>query len=117
MNKELVLDINKETNRNENFRTVVWTGQFQLTFQSLLPGEAIGLETHPNTDQFIRVESGRGKAIIDGKTYELHDDIAVIIPAGSSHNIVNDTTDTVLKVYSIYSNPQHHPMKIEREAQ
>ena len=71
------------------------------------PSEEIGLETHSENDQFFRIEAGNGRAIIDGNTYELHDGIAIIVPAGAEHNIINDSDTEALKLYTIYSPPHH----------
>ncbi len=107
-------DIEKLTVENENFRTVLFTGEHsQLTVMSISPGEDIGNEMHPEVDQFIRIEQGQanvtfGKA--DGVVDEEHvvkDDWAFIIPAGTWHNVVNTGTEE-LKLYSIYS-PANHP--------
>ncbi len=106
-------DIEKETLSNETFRTVVYTGDHtQLTVMRLAPGEDIGLEAHPNLDQFLRIEQGRGRAEFGTskdsieETYEVEDDWAIVIPAGVWHNVVN-TGDEDLKLYSLYSPPEH----------
>lgn len=101
-------DIEKETKENENFRKVLTTGQYsQLVVMSLLPGEEIGMETHSNTDQFIRIEKGEAKVILDGEETEVEDDFAIVIPAGTEHNVIN-IGEKKLKLYSIYS-PAEHP--------
>ena len=120
-------NIEQETLRNATFRTVLFTGsQMQLTVMSLRAGEEIGLEAHEDTDQFIRVESGsakvtfgRSKDSID-ETHELSDDDAVIIAAGTWHNVIN-VGDGDLKLYSLYSPPEHpdgtvHQTKAEADA-
>ena len=114
-----VNNIEKDTLENENFRKVLFTGpNSQLVVMSLAPGEDIGMEVHSDVDQFIRIESGSAKAILNGKEYEMEDDFAVVIPAGTEHNIVN-TSDTVqLKLYTIYTPPEHpegtiHKNKLE----
>jgi mannose-6-phosphate isomerase-like protein (cupin superfamily) len=88
---------------------------------SLRPGEEIGLETHDDRDQFIRVEAGTGKAILNGEEKALADGSAVVIPAGTQHNIVNTSQSDALKLYTIYSPPEHpdgtiHKNKAEAEA-
>jgi mannose-6-phosphate isomerase-like protein (cupin superfamily) len=120
-------DIEGETLDNETFRTVVHTGEHtQLTLMRLAPGEDIGREAHPHLDQFIRVESGRGRVELGrgegsvDETYEVEADWAVIVPAGVWHNLVN-TGDEDLKLYSLYSPPEHpdgtvHRTKAEAEA-
>lgn len=102
-------NIAKETLENENFRKVLFTAPHsQLVVMSLLPNEEIGMEVHPNNDQFIRIESGQGKAILDGTEYTLSDDSVVVIPAGANHNIINTDGTHPMKLYTIYS-PANHP--------
>jgi mannose-6-phosphate isomerase-like protein (cupin superfamily) len=74
---------------------------------SLKPKEDIGMEVHPDHDQFFRVEKGKGKVIIDGNEYEISDGFAVVVPAGANHNVINTDVDDDLKLYTIYS-PAHH---------
>lgn len=109
-----VQNIEQAAKDNTNFRTVLWTGKFsQLTVMSLKPGEEIGNEIHPDVDQFIRFEQGKAKVTFsqtEGEIQEEHaveDDWAIVIPAGTWHNVVN-TGNTDLKLYSIYS-PANHP--------
>lgn len=102
----LVTNIESGTLENENYRKVIHTSKkLQVVLMSV--SDEIGEETHDDTDQFIRVESGKGQAILDGKVHDLSDGSAVVIPAGTKHNIVC-TSDDPLKLYSIYS-PPHHP--------
>ncbi|NIS51642.1 MAG: cupin domain-containing protein [Phycisphaerae bacterium] len=113
-----VINIEKATLENDNFRKVLNTAEnSQLVVMSLLPGEDIGSEVH-DLDQFIRFESGRGKVILDGKEYEVEDDWAVVIPAGVEHNVINTSDSEKMKLYSIYSPPEHpegtvHPTKAD----
>ena len=101
-------DIEKKTLENMNFREVLFTAPHsQLVVMSLAPGDEIGMETHEGRDQFIRVEAGDGMAIIDGKEMRLHDGSAVVIPAGAEHNIVNGSDSKPLKLYTIYTPPEH----------
>ena len=107
------VNIEKATENNSNFRTALWTGQqLQLTLMSLLPGESIGLERHPSTDQFIRIEEGRGLLRMgdtkDTPNFQqtVSEDYAFIIPAGKWHNLTN-IGSTPLKLYSIYAPPMH----------
>lgn len=101
-------DIEKETLENSNFRKVLYTAKYsQTVLMSLLPKEEIGMETHENTDQFFRFESGQGKCIIDGHEYEVKDGDAIIVPAGAKHNVVNTSAKEDLKLYTIYSPPNH----------
>ena len=111
-----VINIEKATLQNDNFRKVLNTAQHsQLVVMSLLPGEEIGSEVH-DLDQFIRFETGRGKVILDGNEHEVEDDWAVVIPAGVEHNVINTSDSEKMKLYSIYSPPEHpegtvHPTK------
>ena len=120
-------DIERATLDNSTFRTVVFTGEHtQLTVMRLAPGEDIGREAHHDRDQFLRIEHGRARVelgsaedVID-ETHEVEDDWAVIVPAGVWHNVVNTGTDD-LKLYSLYSPPEHppntvHQTKAEAEA-
>jgi mannose-6-phosphate isomerase-like protein (cupin superfamily) len=100
-------NIEEETLQNTNFRKVLHTGTHsQLVVMSLKPGEDIGMEVHPTVDQFIRIEQGHAKAILDGEEFDLPEEFVVIIAAGTKHNIVN-IGDTELKLYTIYSPPNH----------
>lgn len=106
--KGYLANIEEETLQNENFRAVLFTGEHsQLVVMALGPGEEIGQETHHNIDQFIRIEAGNGKAILDGEEHHLEDDFALIIPAGVEHNIINTSQSEPLKLYSVYSPPEH----------
>ena len=101
-------NIEKSTTENSNFRKVLYTGKScQLVLMSLRPKEEIGLETHPNNDQFFRFEQGEGKCIIDGNEYIVGDGIAIIVPAGAKHNVINTSASKELKMYTIYSPPHH----------
>ncbi len=101
-------NIEEKTQQNDFFREVLFTAPHsQLVVMSLLPMEDIGVEIHSDGDQFIRIESGEGKAIVDGQEYILADGSVVIIPAGAQHNIINTSADNKLKLYTIYS-PAHH---------
>ncbi|NBI30968.1 cupin domain-containing protein [Chengkuizengella marina] len=108
-----VVDINEATKENNTFRTALWTGDhLQVTLMSINAGEDIGLEIHPNVDQFLRLEQGQG-VVQMGKSKEnldferrIFDDYAIMIPAGTWHNITN-TGNTPLKLYSIYAPPNH----------
>jgi mannose-6-phosphate isomerase-like protein (cupin superfamily) len=103
-----VINIEKKSLDNDFFREVLFTASsIQLVVMSLAPGEEIGLETHSDGDQFIRVEAGNGKAILDGEEHDLEDGSAVVIPAGTEHNIINSSQQKALKLYTIYSPPEH----------
>ena len=101
-------NIEKSTVENHNFRKVLYTGKHcQLVLMSLQPKEEIGLETHTDNDQFFRFEQGEGKCIIDGNEYIVGDGIAVIVPAGAKHNVINTSASKELKMYTLYSPPHH----------
>lgn len=113
--KGYAINIEKATNENENFRKVLYTGKnSQLVLMKLAPSEEIGMEVHPDNDQFFRFEKGKGKCIIDGNEYEVEDGSAVVVPAGAQHNIINVSDSEELKLYTIYS-PAHHKDGILRK--
>jgi mannose-6-phosphate isomerase-like protein (cupin superfamily) len=102
-------NIERHTRENTDFRRVLFTGKgSQLVLMCVEAGDALGLETHPQNDQFFRFESGVGKAIVAGKEYAICDGMTVIVPMGTEHNIVNLSETEPLKFYTIYS-PAHHP--------
>ena len=108
-------NIEKDTLENDNFRKVLYTGEHcQLVLMCLRPGEEIGTEIHAENDQFFRFEQGQGLCIIDGNEYEVGDGIAIIVPAGAEHNVVNTSAKLKLKMYTIYS-PAHHKDGIVRK--
>jgi mannose-6-phosphate isomerase-like protein (cupin superfamily) len=121
------INIEEATKQNNNFRLALWTGKhLQLTLMSINVGSDIGLEIHPNLDQFIRIEEGQGLVKMGDAKYKLdfqayvREDYAFIIPAGKWHNLIN-TGNKPLKLYSIYAPPQHpfgtvHKTKAEAEA-
>jgi mannose-6-phosphate isomerase-like protein (cupin superfamily) len=103
-----VTDIERRTLDNEYFRDVLFTGPHsQLVVMSLRPGEEIGMETHDDVDQFIRFEAGQGKVVLNGKEHAVEDGSAVVIPAGTEHNVLNTSKSEALKLYSIYTPPEH----------
>jgi mannose-6-phosphate isomerase-like protein (cupin superfamily) len=100
-------DIENQTLKNKYYRKVIYTTKnMQLVLMSIPKGEEIGMEKHKNTSQFIRVEGGKGIAIVGNKKYSLKDGKAVLIPPNKRHNIIN-TGSKPLKLYSIYSPPEH----------
>lgn len=108
-----VINIEDATRRNNNFRTALWTGlHLQITLMNINVGESIGLESHPNLDQFIRIEQGIGLVQMgDNKNnlnYErtVYDNYAIVIPAGKWHNLTN-IGNVPIKLYSIYAPPNH----------
>lgn len=113
-------NIEEATTDNTTFRTVVFTGKnMQLTVMSIEPGQEIGLEIHPDHDQFLRVEQGSAHVVMGPakdqltETHELKDDWAVIVPAGTWHNVTNTGTGP-LKLYSIYAPAEHPPGTVHR---
>lgn len=115
-------NIEEETLKNNNFRKVLYTGKYhQLVVMSLLPGEEIGNEIHQNVDQFFRVEHGQAKVVLQNgqEEFTVAEDEVFIVPAGTWHNVIN-TGDKDLKLYTIYSPPNHpegtiHKTKKEAE--
>lgn len=102
-----IQNIEKLTKENTLFRNVVYTAKHsQLTLMHLQPSEDIGEEVH-DVDQFLRIEQGSGRAILDGVTHEIVDGSAIIVPAGATHNIINDSSAEPMKLYTIYSPPHH----------
>ncbi len=108
-----VMNINEVTKQNNNFRTALWTGNhLQVTLMSINVGESIGLEMHPDVDQFIRIEQGYGLVQMGNNKNNLnferkvYDDFAIIIPAGKWHNLTN-IGNVPIKLYSIYAPPNH----------
>jgi mannose-6-phosphate isomerase-like protein (cupin superfamily) len=113
-------DVEQATLQNDTFRTVLFTGEHtQLTVMRLGPGEDIGREAHPHLDQFLRIEQGSGRVELGrsedaiGETHEVEDDWAIIVPAGVWHNVVN-TGSGELKLYSLYSPPEHPDGTVHR---
>jgi mannose-6-phosphate isomerase-like protein (cupin superfamily) len=103
-----ITDIERDTLANDDFRRVLFTGpNMQLVLMTLQPGEDIGLETHDEHDQFIRIEAGSGVARLNGTESRLEDASIVVIPAGVEHNIVNTSKDEPLRLYTLYSPPEH----------
>ena len=97
-----------ETKKNSDFRRVLYTGKnSQLVLMCLQPGEEIGMEIHPDRDQFFRFEAGEGKVVIDGVEHPVKDGSGVIVPAGAEHNVVNTSKRSKLRLYTIYSPPEH----------
>jgi len=107
---------------NEYFRQVLYTGQhMQLVVMSLKPGEEIGQEVHEIVDQFLRIEEGEGKVIMDAQEQSIKAGDAFVVPAKASHNVINTSATASLKIYTIYSPPHHkdgtiHKTKVEADA-
>lgn len=125
--KPYVVNINEAAKQNDTFRTAIWTGEhLQVTLMSIDVGDDIGLEVHPHTDQFLRIEEGQGLVQMGKKKDELNfsrqvkDDDAIMVPAGFWHNVTN-TGNQPLKLYAIYAPPEHpfgtvHPTKADAVA-
>lgn len=115
-------NIEEKTLANTNFRQVLFTGTHsQLVVMNLRPNEEIGMEAHPNVDQFFRFEQGKGKVIIDGEESVVGNGSAMVVPAGAQHNVINTSPTEALKLYTIYSPPNHpdgtiHPTKADAMA-
>lgn len=118
--KGYVINIEKAAIENNYFRKVLYTAKnMQLVLMSLKPGEDIGEEVH-QLDQFIRIESGEGKAILNGTPHKISDGFSIIVPAGTKHNLINTSSSVPLKIYTLYSPPNHldgtvHKTKAEAE--
>jgi mannose-6-phosphate isomerase-like protein (cupin superfamily) len=114
MGKYYVGNIEDDTVDNENFRKVLFTGpNSQLVVMSLGPGEEIGEETH-DLDQFICFEAGHGEVVLDGESHEVEDDFGVVIPAGTRHNVINKSDSEPLKLFTVYSPPEHEPDTVHK---
>ncbi len=118
--KGYITNIEKASLENDNFRKVLYTDKnIQLVLMSLLPGEEIGEEVH-TVDQFLRIEQGAGKAILEGVLQDIADGSSIVVPAGTKHNVVNTGTNS-MKLYTLYTPPHHrdgviHKTKAEGEA-
>ena len=117
-----LVNIERKTLENENFREVLYTGQHsQVVLMSLKPREEIGFEIHEIFDQFIRIESGEGKVIMNEEEHLVNSGDAFVVPAGVRHNVINLSNEKSLKLYTLYSPPHHkdgvvHKTKQEAEA-
>jgi len=108
-------NIEKDTLRNSDFRRVLYTGKHsQLVLMNLKPGEEIGEEVHKNVDQFFRFEKGEGIVSIDSVKHKVADGNAIIVPAGAKHNVTNTSKKAELKLYTIYSPPEHQDGTIRK---
>lgn len=107
-------DIVNLTLENKHYRKVLHTNKrMQLVLMSLKPGEEIGTEIHPGVSQFFRIEQGEGLAIVDQKQFSIKDDDVLVIPPGAKHNIINTHPRQNLKLYSLYSPPEHPPHAVQ----
>ena len=113
--------IEKLTEKNKNFRQVLYTGKYaQLVVMCLQPGEEIGNEVHDTVDQFFRIEEGQAKFVYGAEVHKVKAGDAVIVPAGTFHNVINASKTEKLKLYTVYSPPNHpdgtiHKTKDEAE--
>ncbi|QQM66561.1 cupin domain-containing protein [Actinomyces weissii] len=110
-------DIETATTENDTYRTVAWTGRYlQVTLMSIPVGESIGLETHPETDQFLRIDAGKGRCVMGPSEHDLtfeqevEDGWSIQVPAGTWHDVIN-TGDEPLRLYTVYA-PVHHAQGI-----
>lgn len=102
------INIEQKTLAGNNFREVLYTTKrSQLVIMTLQPGEEIGMEHHTGHDQFIRVEAGEGVAILDGEKHPLADGVAVVVPAGVEHNVINTSSTQAMRLYTLYTPPEH----------
>lgn len=112
--KGYITNIEQASLENENFRKVLYTDErLQLVVMSLKPNEDIGEEEH-QLDQFIRIEKGDGLAVLDGEKTPLTDGSVVVIPQGTRHNIINTSSEHLLKIYTLYAPPNHQPGTIHK---
>jgi mannose-6-phosphate isomerase-like protein (cupin superfamily) len=106
--KGYLTNIEHDTLENEDYRRVIFTGRHtQLVLMTLPPGVEIGRETHEGHDQFIRIESGKGEVLMDGKIQPIEDGSAFVIPSGVEHNVTNTSASEPLRLYTLYSPPEH----------
>jgi len=113
--KGYVVHLEDETKKNGLFRRVLYTGEHcQLVLMSIKPKDELGMEVHEDNDQFFRIDSGEGKVIINGTERAVKDGDGIIIPAGAQHNVVNTSSVSDLRVYTIYSPPHHKDGTVHR---
>ena len=118
MRKGFVADIDDATKANTDFRRVLYTGKnAQLVLMRLKPGEEIGDETHDDVDQFFRFEAGTGTVLIDGVKHAVKAGTAVIVPCGARHNVINTSKTADLRLYTIYSPPEHQDKVVRKTKQ
>ena len=118
MKKGFTANLEEETRKNMDFRRVLYTGKYsQLVLMCLKPKEDIGEETHDDVDQFFRFEEGEGVVVIDGVKHVLKEGSGVIVPSGANHNVINASNIKNLKLYTIYSTPEHQDKVIRKTKQ
>ncbi|HRZ30503.1 MAG TPA: cupin domain-containing protein [Candidatus Paceibacterota bacterium] len=110
-----IINIEDKTLANRYFREVLFTAPHsQLVVMSIAPGEDIGEEVHAKVDQFLRIEKGEGKAVLDGEETRISDGSAIVVPAGTRHNIINTSSSRDLKLYTVYSPAEHRDGTIHK---
>jgi mannose-6-phosphate isomerase-like protein (cupin superfamily) len=115
MKKGFAANLEEETRKNTDFRRVLYTGKHcQFVLMSLQPMEDIGMETHDDVDQFFRFEEGQGTVVIDGVEHAVKDGSGVIVPSGAKHNVTNTSKTDDLKLYTIYSPPNHRDKVVRK---
>ncbi len=118
MKKGFAANLEEETRKNTDFRRVLYTGKYsQLVLMCLKPKEDIGMETHDDVDQFFRFEEGEGVVVIDETKHTVKDGSGVIVPSGAKHNVTNTSATKNLKLYTIYSPPEHQDKVIRKTKQ
>ena len=118
MKKGFFANLEEETRKNTDFRRVLYTGKYsQLVVMCLKPKEDIGEETHDDVDQFFRFEEGAGVVMIDGVKHEVKDGSGMIVPCGAKHNVVNTSKIKYLKLYTLYSPPEHQDNIVRKTKQ
>jgi len=118
MKKGFTANLEAETRKNTDFRRVLYTGKYsQLVLMRLIPGEGIGEETHDDVDQFFRFEEGQGVVVIDGVKQPVKDGSGVFVPSGAKHNVINTSKTADLKLYTIYSPPEHQDKIVRKTKQ
>lgn len=118
MKKGFAANLEEETRKNTDFRRVLYTGKFsQLVLMCLKPKEDIGEETHDDIDQFFRFEEGEGVVLIDATRHMVKDGSGVIVPSGAKHNVINTSATKTLKLYTIYSPPEHKDKVVRKTKQ
>jgi mannose-6-phosphate isomerase-like protein (cupin superfamily) len=118
MKKGFAANLKEETTKNTDFRKVLYTGKFsQLVLMCLKPKEDIGMETHDDVDQFFRFEEGEGVVMIDATKHKVKDGSGVIVPSGAKHNVINTSSTKNLKLYTIYSPPEHQDNVVRKTKQ
>lgn len=110
-----ITNIERDTLANDDYRRVLFTGYHtQLVIMTLQPSDDIGVEIHTGHDQFIRVERGEGAVVLNGTKHVLSDGVAVVIPAGVEHNVINTSRSEPLRLYTLYSPPEHPAGTVHR---